>query len=112
MKNSGIVEYMTLCIIQSTCDSSENAEGLAKKLLEAKLAACVQICGPIESRYWWQNKIQSDTEWEIRVKTTQKKSADVFECIKTHHPYEIPEILEIPIEKASEDYRNWVLSTI
>ena len=79
---------------------------------EDRLAACVQVLGPINSTYRWQGKIETAQEWQCVAKTRAELFARVEEAIVRLHPYEVPEILAVPIEAASEDYLDWLDSEV
>ncbi|MEL6578459.1 MAG: divalent-cation tolerance protein CutA [Cyanobacteria bacterium J06621_12] len=85
------------------------AEGqaIATKLIEAKLAACVNLF-PIESIYLWQNKINQDAEYQLIIKTDLEKFAQLSAKIKTFHSYEVPEIIALPIINGSKTYLDWL----
>jgi periplasmic divalent cation tolerance protein len=99
-------------IIVSTTDSQALAEKIADKLLKQKLAACVNIIPNVQSRYWWQGKINSAEEFILLIKTAQHLFNEVALTIKQIHSYECPEIISIPIAAGSEDYLNWIKSSI
>jgi periplasmic divalent cation tolerance protein len=95
-------------VVFSTCGSAEEAERLARQLLEARLAACVNVIMQIRSFYWWKGKIEDSGEWLLVIKT----SRDLFEPLRTvlesAHTYELPEVLALPIIAASPDYLLWL----
>ncbi len=99
-------------IIMSTTDSQALAEKIADELLKLKLAACVNIIPSVQSRYWWQDKINSAEEFILLIKTAEHLFNEVFLTIKQIHSYECPEIISIPIIAGSEDYLNWIKSSI
>lgn len=94
--------------VTTTCDCQDAARTLAKKLLEARLVACVQISGPIESHYFWQGQIECQSEWVCRGKSLTGLSNRLFEFISKHHSYQVPEILIQPIFQASSAYEQWL----
>ncbi len=96
----------------TTVDSREAAERIVSELVENKLAACVQLHGPITSTYWWQGKVEKATEWVITAKTTPELYQKVEETIARLHPYTVPEIIALPIEKIYGPYLEWLLSTV
>ena len=77
-------------------------------LVEGRLAACVQISGPIESIYRWQGKLETANEWQCVAKTSMAKYAAIEAAILKSHSYETPEIIATPIVEASEAYLNWL----
>lgn len=99
---------MVFVQISFTTETQDQARDIAAGLVEARLAACVQIAGPIESHYWWEGRIQRDEEWLATVKTRASRFADVERAIRARHPYETPEILATPILEGSSDYLKWL----
>lgn len=103
---------MSLVHLQTTAATKAEAEKIAQALLAARLAACVQITGPIESHYHWQGKIEQAAEFLCLIKTDQKLFAAVEKVIKDNHSYELPEIIALPIVEASSDYRDWLTKNL
>lgn len=97
--------------IRTTCPNREEAESLAARLVQARLAACVQIDGPVRSTYEWRGALETADEWRCTCKTTAARAAACAEAIAAGHPYETPEILTAPIE-ASEAYAAWVRASV
>jgi len=94
--------------VTTTASSKEEAEKIARALLGIRLAACVQVVGPIESHYWWQGKIEHAAEWLCIIKTRRGKFPAVESAIRANHSYEVPEIVACPIEGGSEPYLQWL----
>ncbi|KQC09707.1 MAG: hypothetical protein APR62_13725 [Smithella sp. SDB] len=94
--------------ISTTTETKEEAQTIARYLVEQKLAACVQVTGPIESIYRWKGKIETATEWLCLIKTRESLFKKVETAIKKLHPYETPEITAIPIVKSSKEYLSWL----
>jgi periplasmic divalent cation tolerance protein len=94
--------------VLTTVGSEEDARAIARALVERRLAGCVQLIGPITSTYWWQGSVEDDTEWLCVIKST----ADLYEAleraIQEVHPYEVPEILAVPVLKGSQGYLDWL----
>ncbi len=97
-----------MLIVLNTTPNIEEAENLAQKIIEAKLAACVQILPPMKSFYFWEGAIQKDTEHLLLIKTLAEKFADLEEFIKENHSYDVPEIVALPAEKVSQNYLHWI----
>ncbi len=95
-------------LVLCTCPDGNVAEYLAHTLVEKKLAACVSITGTIQSVYSWQGKIQQDTEVLLLIKTTTEGWANLEQALLDLHPYDVPEIIAMPIVAGSKDYLNWV----
>lgn len=92
----------------TTTDKKDAAETMARALVEKKLAACVQITGPVMSTYRWQGKIETAEEWLCFIKTRRDLYSELEKSIKEIHPYETPEIIALPISGGSEDYLTWL----
>jgi periplasmic divalent cation tolerance protein len=94
--------------VMTTTSTREEAAKIAAALLENRLAACVQVAGPVESHYRWKGALERSTEWLCLVKTTRGKYAAVEAAIRANHSYEVPEIIACPIESGSEAYLAWL----
>ena len=95
-------------IITTTTDSREAAEKIAAQLVERRLAACVQIAGPIGSVYRWEGKVESAQEWICSAKTLDSHFETVATAIRELHSYEEPEIIGTPICASSPSYLAWL----
>lgn len=106
------MSHAALILIQSTCDQRAVLETIASQLVAERLVACAQISGPIRSIYVWQGQTENQEEWLLTAKT----SADLFDAterrIRELHPYQVPEILGLPVLSVSDAYRTWVLGQI
>jgi periplasmic divalent cation tolerance protein len=98
--------------ITTTTDSKELAMQIAEKLVGKKIAACVQVSGPITSIYEWKGKIENAEEWYCVIKTRKNLYQKVEEAIKALHPYEIPEIIALPILEGNKDYLDWITQVV
>lgn len=94
--------------VSTTTDKKEDAERISKAIVENKLAACVQISGPIKSIYWWNDNIEENEEWLLAMKTSMEIYPRLEQAIKNFHPYEVPEIIAIPISAGNKDYLDWL----
>jgi periplasmic divalent cation tolerance protein len=94
--------------VVTTTEHREDAERIARELVEQRLAACVQILGPITSIYRWRDKIENSQEWQCWTKTRSDLYQLVEQTIRQLHPYEVPEILAIPILTGSASYLDWL----
>ncbi len=88
--------------------SREDAERIAVALVERRLAACVQIIGPIRSIYRWQGRVEQADEWMCLAKTTRGAYAAVEAAIREIHTYECPEIIATQLAEGSRDYLRWL----
>ena len=84
------------------------ARGLARVIVEQKLAACVNILPGVQSVYRWQGVIEEAAEWTLSIKTAPDRYAELELAIKRQHPYALPEIIAVPIVAGSADYLNWI----
>jgi len=96
------------CVIFITCPNLEEGRGLARGLVEEKLAACVNVVHNLESIYWWQGKIESSAEVLLIVKTSQSKWEALQHWVKSHHSYTVPEIIALPILEGNLAYLAWI----
>jgi periplasmic divalent cation tolerance protein len=94
--------------VLTTVDSAEDGARLGRSIAEARLAACVQIVGPIRSLYWWQGSLDDAQEWQLLIKTTAERFTALERHIKANHSYDTPEIIATPILAGSPEYLNWV----
>jgi periplasmic divalent cation tolerance protein len=94
--------------VTTTTETKEQAQTIAQHLVETKLAACVQIVGPIASIYHWKGKVENAQEWLCLIKTKDGLYNKMETAIKSLHPYETPEIIAVPIVKGSKEYLNWL----
>src|SRR5438067_6950674 len=99
---------MELCQVSVACASDAEAAAVADALLAARLAACVQIVGPVESRYWWQGEREQATEWLCLVKTRTALVDDVVAAVRAHHSYDTPEVIATPIVAGDAAYLAWL----
>lgn len=94
--------------IVTTTDSQQNADELSQIILHARLAACVQIEGPVVSRYHWKGKIEEAQEWRCAIKTRRRLFDKVAAVIRENHPYDVPEIIAFHISDSGTSYRQWL----
>ena len=97
-----------MLIVLTTTPDIEEAETMARKIIEAKLAACVQVLPPMKSFYFWENAVQTDSEHLLLIKTLPEKFDDLKDFIQLHHSYEVPEIVAVKAENISEKYSEWL----
>ncbi len=98
-------------VITCTFASSENAKKVTKFLLENRLAACIQLV-PIESHYWWQDKIENEKEILAFIKTHTAKYKEIQKEITRLHTYQLPEITYFEISGGESQYLAWIGSSI
>lgn len=97
----------TLLVISNLPDRA-SADRLARTLVERRLAACVNILAPCRSVYRWQGALESAEEHPLLIKTTADRYAALEEAIRGLHPYELPEIVAVPLSAGLGDYLAWV----
>lgn len=107
-----MVESKNLSIVLCNTSNIENSKSIANKLVEQKLAACVNIIPKIHSIYEWNGKIESEEESTMLIKTTSELLEKVEEVILEIHSYDTPEILAFDIDKSNNDYLQWLLGAI
>lgn len=100
-----MVEYIQLC---TTTERRDDAEMISKEVVEKRLAACAQVLGPITSTYWWKQGIENTEEWLCIMKSRSDLFKELEEAIKSIHPYEVPEIVAVPIVLGSQSYLAWL----
>lgn len=98
--------------VLTTVSSEEEARRICDALLEDRLAACVQVAGPVASTYRWQGRIEREREWQCLAKTEARLYDEVEAAIRRVHSYEEPEILAIPVLAGSRGYLDWVSSNL
>lgn len=97
-------------LVVTNLPDRERAEILADLLIERRLAACVNILAPCTSVYRWQGEIQHDEEHPLLIKTTTQRYPELEAAIRASHPYELPEIIAVPIAGGLPAYLKWVES--
>jgi periplasmic divalent cation tolerance protein len=95
-------------IVLTTAGSKDEAQKIARALVERQFAACVNIAGPIESVYRWKGAVESAQEWLLIVKTTAAAFESVRDAIRELHSYELPECIMLPIEAGTAEYLDWI----
>ena len=98
-------------VVLVTAASEQQADAIATALVAERLAACVNIVSPIRSIYRWKDKVQSDTEHLMIIKTRTKLVAQVEARVKQLHSYEVPEVVALPIVAGARSYLDWVLAS-
>lgn len=96
-----------LVLAVTTCANDEQAEQLARLLVENRLAACVSIGRGVRSVYPWEGRINVDEEVPLTIKTAPERLADLKQAIDDHHPYDVPEFLVMAIDDGLKSYADW-----
>jgi periplasmic divalent cation tolerance protein len=94
--------------VTTTTEHREDADRIAQTLVDARLAACVQIEGPITSTYRWKGRVETSPEWRCTAKTRRDLFEQIDRAIREIHPYEVPQILAVPIVAGSQSYLDWL----
>ncbi len=95
-------------VIMTTCPDAESADRLSRGLVEGRLAACVNLLPEVGSVYRWQGAIEQSRETLLFIKTTRGRYPAVEAFLLARHPYELPEVIAVPIERGSAAYISWL----
>lgn len=101
---------MDALLVMTSLPDQASAETLAAHLVDSHLAACVNLLAPCKSVYRWQDKREQATEFPLLIKTTQARYAEVEAAIREQHPYELPEVIALPLVAGLPAYLDWVRS--
>jgi len=99
---------MSTLLVLTNLPERDAAERLAGLLVEKRLAACVNILAPCRSVYRWQGAVRHDEEHPMLIKTTAERYPALERALRAGHPYELPEIIAVPIERGLPAYLQWV----
>jgi len=99
---------MSALLVLTNLPDRGAAEKLADILVAQRVAACVNILAPCRSVYRWQDAVQHDEEHPVLIKTTQARYGELERAIRAAHPYELPEIIAVPVERGLPAYLDWV----
>ncbi|MEO1615810.1 MAG: divalent-cation tolerance protein CutA [Planctomycetota bacterium] len=102
--NSRLPKLLICC---TTVGTKKGAQALAAAILESRTAACVQIEGPIESHYVWKGQLQCEPEYRLWIKSTSDRQEQLMEAVRSHHPYEVPQIVAFEASRVDGDYLQW-----
>lgn len=112
MVDHGGLPILNECVVlMCAVGGRDEAEAIASALVEARLAACVQLM-PVDSVYRWEGKTERASEVMLHAKTTRDRLAEVEALIKAQHSYAVPEIIAVPIVGGSADYLAWVREVV
>ncbi len=95
-------------LVLTTIGSEEDAARLGRSLVEKRLVACVNMVGPVRSVFLWKGKVEDESERLLLMKTRADRYAELETAIQELHPYDVPEVIAIPIERGSQAYLSWV----
>lgn len=100
-----MAQYIQL--VTTTARRAE-AEQIAHSLIDERLAGCVQIVGPITSVYRWEGKVETSEEWQCVIKSRADLLGRLQETLRRLHPYQVPEMLALPVLDGNADYLQWL----
>lgn len=95
-------------LVMSTLPDRDSAQALARMLIESRLAACVNVLAPCVSVYRWQGAVEEASEIPLVIKTTARRYAELESALRAHHPYELPEIVAVPLARGLPGYLEWI----
>jgi periplasmic divalent cation tolerance protein len=99
-------------VVLSTCATETDAERLARALVAGRLAACVNVVPGMRSFYHWKGEIESSTEFLLIIKTSRELFPALNAEMAKLHPYEVPELLALPVVDGAENYLSWLDSNL
>jgi periplasmic divalent cation tolerance protein len=106
------MEESRYIVILITSDSVEEADHIARVLLEEKKVACVNIVRGIDSYFWWEEKIDTARENLLIAKTKSSLLPEVVEVVRKVHSYDVPEVIALPIIGGNQDYLDWIEQSV
>ena len=101
-----------IMLILTTMPDDDRADTVARTLVEERLAACVNVHGPMQSTYRWKGRIERETERQLVIKTTRDRMAALELRLRALHPYELPEFLVVAAEGGAAAYLEWVAAEV
>jgi periplasmic divalent cation tolerance protein len=99
-------------VVLSTCATEADAERLARALVAGRLAACVNVVPGVRSFYHWKGEIESNGEFLLLIKTSRELFGALCAEMETLHPYEVPEVLALPVVAGAESYLTWLQANL
>ena len=100
----------TTLLVLTNCPDEESANAIALALVEERLAACVNILPRVQSVYRWQGAVESATEIPLFIKSTATNYPALEAAIRNRHPYQVPEIIALPVQRGLPAYLDWIAS--
>jgi len=101
-----------ILLVMTTCPDRASADTLAARLVETRLAACINILSPCQSVYHWKGAVERGEEIPLLIKTTAARYPEVEAAIRDLHPYELPEILALPVAAGFAPYLDWIGASV
>jgi periplasmic divalent cation tolerance protein len=102
----------TCCQVTTTLPDRKSADKLAETLVAERLAACAQVLGPVSSTYRWESRVERAEEWYCILKTTDQRLPALQKRIRELHPYQVPELIALPITGGEPQYLDWVRTEV
>ena len=99
-------------MVTCTCPNKDTAEKIASLLLEKRLIACANQIPGIISHYWWEGKLEKSEEVLLLMKTCLEKFEELKFSVEASHPYEVPEIVAVPLSAGNEKYLEWIQKNV
>jgi periplasmic divalent cation tolerance protein len=100
------------CQVTTTLPDRALADRVASTLVDARLAACAQVIGPLTSTYHWQGRTETAEEWYCFLKTTASRLPELRARLRALHPYEVPELIAVPIADGDPAYLRWIRESV
>lgn len=102
------MEQPNYIVVFITANSAEEAQKIAQSLLKQRRAACINIIPEVDSRFWWEDKLDSAQESLLVIKTKESLLPDIIKSVKKIHSNTVPEIIALPIVGGNPDYLEWI----
>ena len=99
-------------VVLTTLPNAAKARQVAKLLIQKKFAACVNILGPAQSFFRWEGKIDQAREFLLLIKTQASHFTRLRAFLEKHHPYSVPEIIALPVQKGNTPYLDWIKASV
>jgi len=106
------VEPIQPLVVLTTCPDDAAAARIARELVESGLAACVSRVGPVHSTYRWQGALHDEPEALLVIKTVSSRFSELEMRLKSLHPYDVPEIIALPVTAGSAEYLSWLQGAV
>ena len=103
---------MAFCVCLITAPAGEPAQKLARLIVEAKLAACVNLVPGLQSTYWWEGQVKEDAESLLIAKTDKLKVKALVSFVKANHSYSVPEVISLSIKEGNRAYLRWIADSV
>lgn len=95
-------------VVLSTASSAGEAEAIARRLVDERLAACVNVVTGVRSFYRWKGKIEDSPEWLLVIKSSRGRFEGLRAALEKWHSYEVPEVIALPVVDGAKNYLNWM----